>query len=203
VQPGKEKPYTIDENRFYVRDESETTLAVRDEIVRLVEQNLRLAMVEAVTAGTDVAAELIDAPTTAVPERAGSGKSDAGPRRPSVSPPRTGVEIVASEERKGVTYHTVQDLRNGNLIKNVTKSSARKLWHYAISQKEAGLPDLRKVNWRGNMALLNERKKDDHVWYDLALRENGEIHVYYGVTDSGLNEEWLKLIEEVNVSNGQ
>jgi hypothetical protein len=203
VQPGKEKPYTIDENRFYVRDESETTLAVRDEIVRLVEQNLRLSVAEPVTAVSESAPELLDPATAVSPSRVASAGSGPVPQKRAISPPRTGVEIVASEERKGVTYHTVQDLRNGNLIKNVTKSSARKLWHYAISQKEAGLPDLRKVNWRGNMALLGERKKDDHIWYDLALRENGEIHVYYGVTDSGLNEEWLKLIEEVNVPSGQ
>jgi hypothetical protein len=34
VPPGREVPYAIDDNRFYVRDEAETTLAVRDEIAR-------------------------------------------------------------------------------------------------------------------------------------------------------------------------
>jgi hypothetical protein len=196
VQPGKDKPYAIDENRFYVRDEAETTLAVRDEIVRLVEQSLLSAIGESAMVAVEPAPALSDSAMAITPGRADGTRSETPPRKRSIGPPRTGVEIVASEERKGVTYHTVQDLRNGNLIKNVTKSSARKLWHYAISQKEAGLPDLRKINWHGNIALLNERKKDEHVWYDLALRENGEIHVYYGVTDSGLNEEWLKLIEE-------
>lgn len=201
VQPGKEKPYAIDENRFYVRDESETTLAVRDEVVRLVEQNFLANMGESVTAALETTPAPIDAAAAVPPARATGGRTETAPQKRSITPPRTGVEIVASEEREGVTYHTVQDLRNGNLIKNVTKSSARKLWHYAISQKEAGLPDLRKVTWHGNIALLNERKKDEHVWYDLALRDNGKIHVYYGVTDSGLNEEWLKLLEEVNAAN--
>jgi hypothetical protein len=196
VQPGKDKPYAIDENRFYVRDEAETTLAVRDEIVRLVEQSLLSAIGESAKVAVEPAPALSDPAMPMSPGRADGTRSETTPRKRSIGPPRTGVEIVASEERKGVTYHTVQDLRNGNLIKNVTKSSARKLWHYAISQKEAGLPDLRKINWHGNIALLNERKKDEHVWYDLALRENGEIHIYYGVTDSGLNEEWLRLIEE-------
>lgn len=40
VTPGPETPYAIDYNLFYVRDEAETTLAVRDEIVRLVEHGL-------------------------------------------------------------------------------------------------------------------------------------------------------------------
>jgi len=90
----------------------------------------------------------------------------------------------------------VRDLRNGNLIKNVTRSSARKLWHYAITQVEAGQPQVDQIKWRGDIALLDVRKKDDNTWYDLALRENGAVHIYYGVTDSGLNEDWMALIEE-------
>jgi hypothetical protein len=186
VQPGHEAPYAIDDNKFYVRDEAETTLAVRDEIVLLVERGLN----------RDVT-ELIEAPAPlpkAVPgksQRSGESRSE-----PKIDPPRTGVEIVDSEKRKGIIYHTVHDLRNGSLIKNVTKSSARKLWHYAITQVEAGLPKREEIKWRGNMALLNQRKKDDNVWYDLALRENDGVHIYYGVTDSGLNEEWLPLVEQ-------
>ncbi|RMG97160.1 MAG: transcriptional regulator, partial [Chloroflexi bacterium] len=40
VQPGRDIPYAIDDNKFYVRDETESSLAVRDEIVRLVEKRL-------------------------------------------------------------------------------------------------------------------------------------------------------------------
>ncbi|RMG89807.1 MAG: hypothetical protein D6706_20585, partial [Chloroflexi bacterium] len=115
---------------------------------------------------------------------------------PTIEPARTGVEIVHSEKRNGTIYHTVRDLRNGNLIKNVTRASARKLWHYAITQAEAGKPDPNKIKWQGNIALINRRQKDDHTWYDLAMRENDKIHIYYGVTDSGLNETWLSLIEQ-------
>ncbi|MEJ2746797.1 MAG: hypothetical protein P8183_02605 [Anaerolineae bacterium] len=110
--------------------------------------------------------------------------------------PRTGVEIVHSEKRQGTIYHTVRDLRNGNLIKNVTRKSARKLWHYAITQVESGTPKSNEIKWRGKIAVLNQRKKGDNVWYDLAMRDNGDIHFYFGVTDSGLNDEWLRLIQE-------
>ena len=112
-----------------------------------------------------------------------------------MEPPRTGVEIVNSEKRKGVIYHTVRDLRNDNLIQNVTKSSARKLWHYAIAQSEAGLPHTDKLKWQGNIAVVDIRKQGDKVWYDLALRDEESVHIYYGVTDSGLNDEWMALIE--------
>jgi hypothetical protein len=186
VQPGKETPYAIDDNRFYVRDEAETTLAVRDEIVRLVERSHGYVSqpVEAATAVVETTPSIPPAP-----------KETSSPTKASPAPPRTGVEIVASEERQGTIYHTVKDLRNGNLIKNVTKSSARKLWHYAISQREAGLPKPEQIKWQGQIALLDERKKDGHTWYDLAMRDNGDVHIYYGVTDSGLNDDWLSLIE--------
>ena len=40
VPYGEDRPYAIDDNRIYLRDENETSLAVRDEIVNLVQQGL-------------------------------------------------------------------------------------------------------------------------------------------------------------------
>jgi hypothetical protein len=188
VQPGREIPYAIDHNHFYVRDEAETNLAVRDEIVRLVERGLAVERAEA--------PPVVETETAVVP--APPQPSSAVPEEPlhAGSLPRTGVEIVDSQKRNGTIYHTVRDLRNDNLIKNVTRSSARRLWHYAITQAEAGLPDPAQIRWRNNMALLSERHKGDTVWYDLALRDQDQTRIFYGVTDSGLNDEWLALVEE-------
>lgn len=191
VPPGREVPYAIDDNRFYVRDEAESTSAVRDEIVRLVERRIlgvatdRLTGTPTQTLTTEPTAPLEQEPTR-------PGPAGAGP-----APPRTGVEIVNSEDRDGTIYHTVRDLRNGNLIKNVTRSSARKLWHYAITRTEAGVPSPEKIEWHGNLAFLNLRRRDNHVWYDLAMRDQDGVHFYYGVTDSGLNEEWMDMVERV------
>ncbi len=188
VPPGRDVPYAIDDNRFYVRDEAETTLAVREEIVRLVERRFvgesigELAPLVESESGVKTDIGLGPTPVAA------SGEST--PVRP-----RTGVEIVESEERGGTTYHTVRDLRNGNLIKNVTRSSARKLWHYAITQTENGPVPPSELEWHGNIAFLGQRRKDNYVWYDLAMRDNDGLHYYYGVTDSGLNDEWLELVE--------
>lgn len=187
VYPGRDLPYAIDDNRFYVRDESESSLAVRDEIVRLVERRGSREFREP----SSVPTPPTETPVESKPERARGRR----PRK-RIQPPRTGVEIVKSEKRKGTIYHTVRDLRNGNLIKNVTKSSARKLWHYAISQVEAGIPERDKIRWQGDIALVDQRTRDDHVWYDLALRDADTVHVYYGVTDSGLNEDWLPLVQQ-------
>lgn len=192
VPSGRDLPYAIDDNRFYVRDESETTLAVRDEIVRLVERRLQ--------GETTLTIDKVDSLEY---EKAEGVKSKSqipdlieSKEEPVLLAPRTGVEIVASEERNGTIYHTVRDLRNGNLIKNVTKTSSRKLWHYAISQVESGIPAPENIEWHGNIAMIDERRRDNRVWYDLALRDDDGVHVYYGVTDSGLNEEWLEMVGE-------
>ena len=117
------------------------------------------------------------------------------------APPSTGVEIVESRERDGTVYHTVHDLRNGNRIKNVTRSSARKLWHYAITQVEDNPPRAEDLDWRGDKAVLDRRQRDKHVWYDLAMRTGDGVRVFYGVTDTGLNDEWMALIEQYENGN--
>jgi len=111
------------------------------------------------------------------------------------------VEVVESQERDGTVYHTVRDLRNGNLINNVTRSSARRLWHYAITQVETSPPDLSAVQWRpmgrGNrMAILNRRQKSNMTLYDLAVREGDRTHIYFGVTEGGLSDAMLALVNE-------
>jgi hypothetical protein len=192
VQPGRAIPYAIDNYQFYVRDDDETSLAVRDEVVRLVHRGSQQA---------ELSQEVVTTPSveqTAVVNVKPTKQNGSNSRSTSkkIEPPRTGVEIVNSEKRKGIMYHTVRDLRNGNLIQNVTKSSARKLWHYAIAQAEDKQPDPKHIKWQDNMAVINKREKGDNTWYDLALRDNEDVHFYYGVTDSGLNDEWLNLVGE-------
>jgi len=200
VQPGPDVPYAIDSNLFYVRDEAETTLAVRDEIVGLVERGLERR-------GAAPTPAVSPAPVEPTPEprptsrRSGSSRppaetAPASNGRGMPAPPRTGVEIVDSQERDGVMYHTLRDLRSGNLINNVTRSSARRLWHYAITQAETAPPDLSAVAWRNNVAVLNKRQKANMTLYDLAARAPDGVRVYYGVTDSGLSDAWLALVEE-------
>ena len=187
VQPGQDLPYAIDSNRFFVRDEAETSLAVRDEIVQLVERRMSNEVPDPITVPMPPPG-ILPLPLEEAREEETADNLNA---------PRTGVEIVNSQKRKGTYYHSVRDLRNGNIIKNVTRSSARKLWHYAITQVEAGIPREKDIRWHNDMAVLDVRRKDDHTWYDLALRDGDDVHIFYGVTDSGLNEEWQALVERV------
>ncbi len=182
VPRGDDVPYAIEDNKVYVRDEAETNLAVRDEIVQLVLRN----------AATQAPA----APPEAAPVEPAPADSEAPlPLNGQVSPPRTGVEIVATEERGGIRYHTMRDLRNGSVVQNVTRKSARNLWHYAISQHESQPVEVDKVAWRGDLGMLDSSKRAGKVRYDLVQRlPEGRLRVYYGVTDDGIHGEWKKIV---------
>jgi hypothetical protein len=175
VPRGDDPPYAVDDNKVYVRDEAETGLAVRDEIVQLVLRN------------REAAVPIGEHPKEADDER--------------IKPPRTGVEIADVEERNGVQYYTMRDLRNGNLVKNVTKKSARRLWHYAISQLTSLPKDLNKadIKWHGDIGVLKESKRGKGRRFDLAQKSDGKIRVYFGVTEDGIHGEW----KEITGANGE
>jgi hypothetical protein len=119
-----------------------------------------------------------------------------------VGAPRTGVEIVATDERDGSRYHTMRDLRNGSVVKNVTRSSARKLWHYAISAKESGVLNPEHVSWQGDIGLWRKTHKGGTTRYDLVQRGDGELRVFYGVTEDGIHGAWRRLVESSPDSAG-
>jgi len=175
VPRGEDPPYAVDDNKIYVRDEADTGLAVRDEIVQLVLRGQ-------------------DRRQPSPPEVDKLPAEDAD--EVGVAPPKTGVEVVDYEERNGVGYYTMRDLRNGNVVKNVTKSSARRLWHYAISQVISLPKDLNKapVAWQGDMGILNEQRRGKRKRYDLAHRTVDGIRVYFGVTEDGIDGEWKRLV---------
>lgn len=171
VPLGDDPPYAIDDSKIYVRNEAETHLAVRDEIVNLVKRSHTETVVLPETELTD-----------------------------HIEPPRTGVEIVETQERRNTQYHTMRDLRNGNVIKNVTRKSARRLWHYAIAQAEDNPVDPNRIEWHRGIGLLKRREYAGRVRYDLVQQENNErepqqsVRVYYGVTEDGIHGEWAHLV---------
>ena len=193
VPRGDDPPYAVDDNKIYIRGEAETSLAVRDEIVSLIERSS--SQPEAVSL---VPPSVKPSPAPAPSSR---GRSNGGNRRgqkKDETSPRTGVEVVAVEERDGTAYYTVRDLRNGNVVKNVTEQSARKLWHYALKQY-ADLPkDIKKakVNWKGDLGLLREYSQFKQTRYDLVQRVNGGHRFYFGVTDDGVHGDWEQLVGE-------
>lgn len=196
VPRGDDPPYAIEDNKVYLREEAETSLAVRDEIVQLVLRGKSVRTEapshEAAEIVPEVAARAMPREKAAAPAPAGSPES--APAR--VPPPRTGVEIVATEEREGRRYHTLRDLRNGSVVKNVTRASARKLWHYAITEQESGTLEEAAVTWHGGLGLWKKTHKGGVTRYDLVQRVDGELRVYYGVTEDGIHGEWKMVVGE-------
>jgi hypothetical protein len=90
----------------------------------------------------------------------------------------------------------VRDLRNGNVVKNVTLKSSRRLWHYAISQYSKLPSDLEslKATWHGDLGLITSKKRGNYNSYDLIQRTDQGFRFYYGVTDDGIHGSWENLV---------
>ena len=183
VPRGENPPYTLDESDIYIRSEAETTPAVRDEIVELVRRSL----------GKGLAVD-----STPPAHRQIEKTEDAAlePGTSPIDPPRTGVEIAAVETRNNVRYYTMRDLRNGNLVSNVTRNSARRLWRYAIDEAENNPVKPNQVRWMGNIGIWKQREYSSQMRYDLVEKVGNTQHVYYGVTEDGIHGPWTALVGE-------
>lgn len=223
VPKGPERPYCLDDQKYYIRDEAETTLAVRDELVALVREALdengggrygtrrerkpderrRNERSERAVPNNGHGRPIAPAPSVAIAASPSAvAPSVPTPGLAALSPddafylPQIGVEIVATEERNGTKFHSIRDLRNGHVIHNVTRKGARKLWSYAIEQVEDHPLDANQVNWRGDVGLVHMETRAGKVRYDLALRENGKLRVFYGVTEDGMEGRWADFIQD-------
>ncbi|MBZ0277430.1 MAG: ATP-binding protein, partial [Anaerolineae bacterium] len=185
IPSGEDRPYAIDDNKIYVRDEADTSLAVRDEIVSLVKQGLENRQDE--FAGSPPAPGPLPDPIPAT-------QPDTETADTEIAPPTAGVEIIGSEQRGDTRYYIMRDLRNGNIVKNVTRSSARHLWHYAIKQHDGNPVKNDKIEWRGEVGLWLRYERGGVTRYDLVQKADGKLRVYYGVTDSGMHSVWQSFL---------
>ena len=178
---GTDPPYALDESQIYIRREAETTLAVRDEIADLARKRISLRQ---------------PTPPPADEAAAGQGDQPQAPSSEAIAPPRTGVEIAEIVERNGTKYYTMRDLRNGNLVNNVTRRSARHLWRYAIEETENNPVKPDQVRWQGDIGIWKQREYRNRTRWDLVQRDNGALRVYYGVTEEGVHGLWARLLGE-------
>jgi hypothetical protein len=102
------------------------------------------------------------------------------------------------EEREGARYFTMRDLRNGNVVKNVTRVSARRLWHYAITRFSHYPADLSQagIHWQGDLGLVIKYKQGKSMRYDLVQRTSQGYRYYFGVTEDGIHGPWAALVGE-------
>jgi len=182
VPKGSDPPYVLEGSKIYLRQEAETNLAMRDEIVQLIKQTVSASVAPATASG-----ESVSRPS----ERAQSPEEGSS----LIEPPHTGVEIVRSVQQNGVIHHTMRDLRQGREVHNVTHSSARKLWRYAIALKEKHTFQAAKVTWIGNLGLWHKYLRAGRPRYDLVQKAaDGQVHIYYGVTDEGIHGPWKAVV---------
>ncbi len=180
VPKGPSPPYVLDAWKIYLRHESETSMAMRDEIVKLIQGTLAPAREEPAEPA---------APPVPVAEPVAEAPS-------AVDPPKTGVEIVQTEERDGVLYHTMRDLRNNSVVRNVSRASARRLWRYAIAEREDNPVRVEDVVWQGDIGFWKAYKRAGVRRYNLVQRDAaGNLRVYYGVTEEGIHGPWKGLVE--------
>jgi hypothetical protein len=215
VPRGDDKPYVMEGSKIYIRHESETSLAMRDEIVDLVKRVVVSEVAQPESRRERVAEPARERAPQASRERQASQPRQRQPQAPapvaeaqskpqddersngdlSVKPPSTGVEIDETVVRKGVQYHTMRDLRDGGKVHNVTRSSARRLWRYAIALKEKETFSEDKVDWKGDLGLWHKYLRSGRPHYDLVQRtQDGDIRVYYGVSDDGIYGPWQEVV---------
>jgi hypothetical protein len=223
VPRGIDAPYALEGSKIYLRNEAETDLAMRDELVDLIRRVVLAGESAPVAASGAAPAQARRQPAgrqqgRAQPQERARAASPAAVQptppiepvaeeQPAVSPvrtgrkgeavqgPRTGVEIVASEDRNGVMYHTMRDLRDGSEVHNVTRQSARRLWRYAIALKEKNAFQPDKVNWVDGYGLWHRYLRAGKPHYDLVRKDDsGDVHIYYGVSDEGIDGPWRTVV---------
>ena len=202
VPKGEDRPYCLDGYKFYVREEATTSLAVRDEIIAMVLETMQQRSVE-ISPGIEALPTSVapEAPTLSSADGSRASDEDAQPMQALDSAdafylPQIGVEIVESEQRNGNWHHSIRDLRNGTVIKNVTRRGARDLWNYAIRCHEEKKYSPANIRWLGNAGLVHVEKRAGKVRYDLALREDDLVRIFYGVTEDGMEGPWSVFLQD-------
>jgi len=214
VPAGPDVPYELKGDGIVVRSGSETRNANRNEIIALV----RGRAVEATLPQKSKAAETpqaVETPAPApvselppilvqerpeFPSRNGAAARSVpaaeitGPHWDPLAP-RNGVEIVATNETDGVVTYLLRDLRNGVVVDDVPRDTTRKLWRYAIQQREQRSVDQGHIRWKGDLGFWKVyRPHRGEKRYNLALRNGNDVRLFYGVGEDGLTDEWRKVI---------
>jgi hypothetical protein len=197
VPRGDDPPYALDDNKIYVRDEAETGLAVRDEIVGLVLRGKQTAQTAPMGMPANPTIPAANRLEEATPHEFRT-EAPITEEAPSDLSPKTGVEVIQDANREGVRYFAMRDLRNGNVVKNVTRSSARRLWHYAIAAYDELSPKIGQIDivWQGDYGLLRRRKQNNTALFDLIQKTEQGYRFFFGVTSDGIHGPWKDLVGE-------
>ncbi len=111
--------------------------------------------------------------------------------------PGNGVEVIDAYQQDGITYFTMHDLRHHKYVHNVTADTPKRLWRYAISQRAAKQIEPGHVRWKGDFGFLKSHKpRGGEQRYNLVYRGDGDLRVFYGVSEEGLDDTWRTIIPD-------
>ncbi|TVR75780.1 MAG: transcriptional regulator [Sphaerobacteraceae bacterium] len=198
IPEGSEKPYTLGSGEIYVRRGDKTSIASRDDIVEMV---LSSTMDTDDSSSSQSQKSSSSAGSSAANTQGSNGRKPDIPKD-NVPRPGTGVELIETDKRDGETFYTVYDLRNEKVVPNVTRSSSRSLWRYAITQEEDTTFNPKKVEWNGKFGVIGRRKQGNVHRFDLVYSENDKHHIFYGVTLKGLSKDWNQVIQNSSFAPG-
>jgi hypothetical protein len=96
----------------------------------------------------------------------------------------------------------MRDLRNGNIVKNVTQASARRLWHYAITRYNEIFPQIDSIGivWHGEYGLIKQYQQGKNTLFDLILRTPDGYRLFFGVTTDGIHSQWKSFLQDEEVA---
>jgi hypothetical protein len=139
----------------------------------------------------------LDDATSALPVQTGAPGLDVYEEAVEADPvaPTTGVEVVHAYEQEGVVYYTLRDLRDHKLIHNLTRDTDRRLFRSAIAQHEEQAVDEEKVRWQGDFGLWRTyRPRGGERRYHLVYAGDGDLRVFYGVSEAGMDGPWQAFL---------
>ncbi len=254
VTEGAHKPHAVAPGGIFVRRDTESAQATRDEIVQMVTGAAAAAPVAATSTPVVAGARSVerprsrrardkgrrrrrsenrdpipaavrrpavpaetDRPTEDRPDLNGSAAPEPEPPAATLAAdlpeiyeetvgadpvaPTTGIEVLDSYEQDGIRYYTLRDLRYHKLIHNVTKTTDRRLWRAAIAQREKGDLDESAVRWKGDYGLWRSyRQRSGDRRYDLVYRGDGDPRIFFGVSESGMDDRWKALLPAAKVT---
>ncbi len=118
---------------------------------------------------------------------------------PDDIPPTTGVELLHMFEQDGVVYYSIHDLHDMTYVHNVTRDADRRVWRDAIIDREERELDEREVRWHGEYGVWRAYKpRWGERRYNLVYRGDGDLRVFYGVSEDGLFGAWHDLIVDLD-----
>lgn len=113
--------------------------------------------------------------------------------------PTTGVELLHMFEQEGAVYYSLHDLENMTYVHNVTRDVDRRVWRDAIIDREERELDEREVRWQGEYGVWRAYKpRWGERRFNLVYRGDGDLRVFYGVTEPGLAGAWHELVDDLD-----